>query len=115
MFCQRFYKDSCIELLFIDSRSNYFSREVLNIEVSLEDFKNSKFKKFFQHSLIDTPAVLNNVGSLKRLKGTTGLSSLSSYLFRSGQKYKMQKLLLNVFTKIFNTFLLSKKTTTEFT
>jgi hypothetical protein len=27
----------------------------------------------------------------------------------------MQKLLLNVFTKIFNTFLLSKKTTTEFT
>ena len=72
---------------------DYFSREVCDIENSLNLKVNSSFKFFFKNLSINTPTKLNSVESLNRLRGLTILKILLRYLVKHGNKLSSIKVL----------------------
>lgn len=89
-----FLKDFCIDKFLYETQTDYYEREVYDIELLLSNIHKSDFKSFFQNLYIDTPRVLNKVKSLQRVKGDSYIFRLSTYLMRHGKKLNSIKLLL---------------------
>jgi len=79
---------------------DYFSREVCDIENSLNLKVNSSFKFFFKNLSINTPTKLNSVESLNRLRGLTILKILLRYLVKHGNKLSSIKVLSSSLTAV---------------
>jgi hypothetical protein len=89
------------------SRYNLYLRvwtsQVYDINFFLKNINHSKFKTFFKELDIDTPYILNQINSLKRLKSLTYFKRLTSYVMRSGIKIKSFNVLLWSLINIINT------------
>lgn len=93
IFIYHVTKDSCSYTFLREHQHNFFEREEYDINYLLKNIPLSNFKQFFKPLQIDTPEVLNKTPSLKRIKGLTSLTRLSTYLTRSGKKLKFSKLI----------------------
>jgi hypothetical protein len=87
-----------------DSKINYFTHEIFDLNEILIDRRVSPFKFFFYNFTIDTPAILNKTKSLKRLNGQTIFSKLAPYLFRHGKKTNAIKIISITLFKLLNNF-----------
>ena len=99
-FSYNLVMDVCTKAFFDDVKQDFFEREVYNLQLTMSPAADSQFKSFFKTLGTDTPEILNQTNSLRRIKGLTSLSRFSLYLSRSGYKEKSSKLLIKSFQRI---------------
>ena len=71
------------------------------VNVLLEDLCYSKFTSFFVSLNLSVPKKLNNIKSIKRLKGKNELSRFLNYILKKGKKLKFCIKILSILNNVY--------------